>query len=389
MKNFLSGQKKTLRRRRSGARQTPSWWPEWQRNLPPMDKVFLSMTLGLCVFGLLMVYDASVVTAHRQFGDPYFFLKQQFMWLCLGLAGMMVMSRMPLSWWQRNSRKFLYITIALLILVLLGDKTLGARRWLTIAGFSLQPSELAKITYAAYISDVFLNPKTAFKEFLVASAVVMGLVMLQPDLGTTMVLGGVGMTIFWVAGAQLKQFLGLIGVGVMGVLGLIISSPYRLNRLTTFLNADADPLGTSYHVRQILLAVGSGGWFGLGLGQSRQKYAYLPEVAADSIFAVIAEELGFIGAGLLVVILTLFFIRGIRIAARAVNPYAKLFGTGLITSLAIQAFVNLAAMVAIVPLTGIPLPLISYGGSSLVVSLLAIGILLNISRDPQAYQQRK
>ncbi len=200
-------------------------------------------------------------------------------------------------------------------------------------------------------------------------------------MGTAFIIIAVSLAVYFISGAAIKQFLALLPVSIVGVVGLALSAPYRFRRLTTFLNPGSDPLGASYHIRQILIGLGSGGLFGVGLGKSRQKFAYLPEATTDSIFAIIAEELGFIGASILILIFFLLIYRGFKISQKAPDNFGKLLGSGITAWIAIQTLVNLSSMVALVPLTGIPLPFISYGGSSLVVIMTASGILLNIERE--------
>lgn len=348
-----------------------------------VDSILLAITLVIAGFGLIMVYDASVLTGQRLFDDKYHFLKSQAMWMVLGFTALTIAAYLPLEWWKRNARLFLIGTVILLLMVFipgLSDKTLGARRWLNIAGFTFQPSELAKITLVLYLGHILQNGPD-LKNFVKITCGIIALIVLQPDLGTSLVLAGTAFAMYWISGAPVKQFLLLAAAGVLGVLGLSVIQPYRFNRLMTFLRPEEDPLGTSYHVRQILIAIGSGGWLGVGFGQSRQKYAYLPEVATDSIFAIISEELGYLGAALLVMAFCALFLRAFKIANTVTDPYWKVVAVGLTCWLIFQTFINLAAMTILVPLTGIPLPLISYGGSSLIVSLTSIGILLNISRN--------
>ena len=217
----------------------------------------------------------------------------------------------------------------------------------------------------------------------------MGLVMLQPDLGTSMIIICIAFLIYYVSGAPITHLLSLGLVGSIGALGLILSSAYRKARLMTFLNPTSDPLGSSYHIRQALIAIGSGGLWGLGLGQSRQKYQFLPQVTTDSIFAIISEELGFFGASLVILAIYAIVLRGLIIAKRAPDLFSKLLATGISGWIGFQAFVNLAAMLALLPLTGMPLPFISYGGSSLIVIMAGVGLLLNISRyqlSPKKYK---
>lgn len=348
-----------------------------------IDRSLLAFVIGLTCFGVLMVYDASAVTAFRDFGDKFFYAKQQVLWAGLGFLVLFIASKFDYRKLSKLASSLMLITIALLIAVLvpsLGTRALGARRWLSFAGISFQPSELAKLASILYLSS-FLQKKKNILPFIAPLAVLIGLIMLQPDLGTAVVIMGTGLCLYFISGASLLALFFLTILALILGITLILSSSYRKERLLTFLNLTRDPLGASYHVRQVLLALGSGGLFGLGLGQSRQKYEYLPEAMTDSIFAIIGEEIGFIGA--LVLILAFLFIvwRGLKIAREAPDSFGQLLAAGISSWIGIQTLVNLAAMVVIVPLTGVPLPLISYGGSSLVAVLAGIGILLNISKQ--------
>lgn len=265
----------------------------------------------------------------------------------------------------------------------LGIKVLGARRWINLGFTVLQPSELTKLAVVIYLSS-WLSQHQRFWPFAFIVSVVLGLIMLQPDLGTAMIVGMIAFSLYFVSGGSLKKIIvsGLIGSVIAGI--LIVASPYRLNRVKTFLDPSSDPLGTSYHIRQVLIAIGSGGMTGQGIGKSRQKYQYLPEASTDSIFAIIAEETGFIGS--LVVISALYALvnQGYKIAKNSDDVFAKLLVTGIISWVGFQMLLNLSAMVALVPLTGVPLPLISYGGSSLIMILFALGMVANVSRYAKA-----
>ncbi|KKT75769.1 MAG: Stage V sporulation protein E [Parcubacteria group bacterium GW2011_GWF2_44_7] len=346
------------------------------------DLVLLAAVLLTSGFGLLMVYNASIVEAFALFSDKYYFLKQQALWLAIGTVVLLLAAYVPLSLIKKLALLLLLATVVLLILVLipgLGTQSLGARRWLSLGEFQLQPTELAKLSLVIYLA-AWLENRRPLLHFLAILGVFLGLIMLQPDLGTALVLVTAAVLVFYVAGASLISLLVLGVLGGAAGMGLILSSVYRKERLLTFLNPLRDPLGSSYHIRQALIAIGSGGFWGLGLGESRQKYQFLPQVTTDSIFAVIAEEAGFIGAALLIFILLLIIWRGMRIARLAPDRFTCLLAAGITSWLAMQIFINLGAMLALLPLTGFPLPFISYGGSSLVVSLAGVGILLNISR---------
>lgn len=346
------------------------------------DYFLMILVLLLTFFGVIIVGNASVVEAFRDFSDKFHYLKLQAQWAGVGFLVFWLASLIHYRFYQTMAVPLMLLAIVFLILVLipgLGTQALGARRWLGFGAFNFQPSELAKFGLAVYLA-AFLSQKKQFWPFFLTMILLIGLVMLQPDLGTTVVLAATGGIIYFASGSPLWQILILSLLGLSTGTGLIFSSEYRKQRFLTFLNPDLDPLGRSYHIRQILLALGSGGLWGVGLGQSRQKYEYLPEAATDSIFAVIAEEAGLIGSLLVLLAFALLIWRGFRIARQAPDDFSRLLAVGLTAWLGLQALTNLAAMAALIPLTGIPLPFISYGGSSLVLALLSAGILLNISK---------
>jgi cell division protein FtsW len=361
-----------LPRRRPHLRSQFSWGE--------MDLSLLLVTLGLVAFGLIMVYNASVFSAFRDFGDKYYFLKYQGAWALVGLVVMLVISRIDYHFWEKLALPGLIIAIVLLLSVFssFGIKVYGAQRWLDFGFFTLQPAEIAKLAYIIYLSAWF-SKKIAALPFLALTGLILGIVLLQRDLGTATIIGFTGMTVFFIAGAVWWQFLGLGMIGAAAGGLMIMLSDYRRARLLSFLNSSADQLGTSYHINQVLIAIGSGGFFGVGLGQSRQKYGYIPEVTTDSIFAVVGNELGFLGAAGLILAFAFFLFRALKTAQRAPDQFGYLLAVGIASWLGIQIMVNIGAMVALLPLTGVPLPLISYGGTALVMVLSAIGILLNIS----------
>lgn len=347
-----------------------------------IDFSLLILVILISFFGLIMVYSASVVEAWQLFSDKYYFLKQQAIWLIAGFIALFVASLIPLAWIKKFSLLILIINLILLILVLIpgiGNQALGARRWLDLGFFSIQPTEMMKFSLSLYLST-WLTKARPFWNFLLILGLILGLIMLQPDLGTAIVIIFTSVIVYYVSGANWLHFFVLMIIGGLSGTGLILSSSYRRERLLTFLNPTHDPLGSSYHVRQALIAIGSGGLWGLGIGQSRQKYQFLPQVTTDSIFAVIAEELGFIGAALVIVVLFAIIYKAFKIARMAGDDFSRLFATAIASWLAVQTVVNLAAMLALLPLTGVPLPFISYGGSSLIIILIAVGFLLNISR---------
>lgn len=348
----------------------------------PVDRILLVLTVVITLFGLLMVYDASIIEANRLFADKYHFVRQQSLWAIFGFISLLVLSRLPLTWLAKLALPGLIFSLILLVAVLIpgfGQSTLGARRWLNLFGFTLQPTELVKLTLSLYLA-AWMAKKRHLLPFLALIALILGLIMLQPDLGTAIVVIFTAVLTYFISGANLFHLFGLIILGLASGGGLIWLSDYRRARLLTFFDPGRDPLGSSYHIQQALIAIGSGGWWGLGLGQSRQKYEFLPQVSTDSIFAIIAEEVGFIGAAILIAALFYLVFRAITIVRFAPDEFSRLLASAIAGWLGIQTVINLSAMLALLPLTGVPLPFISYGGSSLVVNLAAVGILLNISR---------
>ena len=347
------------------------------------DTLLLAVVLGLTFFGILMVYDASSVIAFKDFGDKFFYARQQTIWVAVGLICLFFASRFNYHRFKPMAAPMMFLTIFFLVLVLfpgIGIKILGARRWLIFGEFTFQPAELAKLTVVIYLSSLFLQ-KPRLLPFIFTLTLLSFLIMKEPDLGTTVILASSGFLTYFASGASLFSVLGISAAGLLSGFILIFSSAYRKTRLLTFLDPSKDPLGTSYHIRQVLIALGSGGLFGVGLGASRQKYSYLPEAMTDSIFAVIAEELGFVGCLLLIGVFLFIIWRGIKVAREAPDRFGQLLGAGIACWIGIQTVVNLSAMVVLIPLTGVPLPFVSYGGSSLVVALTGVGILLNISKQ--------
>jgi cell division protein FtsW len=347
-----------------------------------IDKKLLLLVITLVGIGLIAVADASAPQALNFFDDKLYFAKQQALWAVFGLVAMILVSKIHYSVWEKIATPLFFASLLGLVIVLIpgvGIKSLGARRWVSVFSYSFQPSEFVKLSLAVYFAKL-ASKKMPTLSYFIPLAITVGLIMFEPDLGTTLVIGAIGMAQIFVSGINLAYFAGAsAGAVIVGSL-LIVFSDYRRERLLTFLQQTTDPLGKSYHIRQILLALGSGGLFGVGLGQSRQKYLFLPEAANDSIFAVIAEEIGFIGATALIALFIWFIYRALKIATSAPDTYSKVLSIGLITWIGGQVFLNIGSMVALVPLTGIPLPFLSYGGSSLVMTMVAAGIILNISR---------
>jgi cell division protein FtsW len=356
-----------------------------------IDKNLLLLIVLFVFVGLVAVADASAPQALNNYGDKFFLFKQQVVSAGVGFVVLFITSKLHYSLWEKLATPLFFLALLLLLVVLLpqvGFKALGARRWIDLGFTSFQPSEAVKLGMAVYLAKVASKNKTALAYFLPVGVVAL-LIMLQPDLGTTLVVAIIGLSQIFVSGLSLLYFGGAVGLGAVVTYILILVSPYRKARLLSFLQAERDPLGSSYHIRQILLGLGSGGVFGVGLGASRQKYLFLPESSTDSIFAVIAEELGLIG-GLAIIFLFAFFVwKGLIIAKNAPDNFSRVLAVGITAWIGGQAFLNIAANVALVPLTGIPLPFISYGGTSLVTVMAACGILLSISRyAPQTTKRR-
>jgi cell division protein FtsW len=353
-----------------------------------IDGWLLACIAGLCAFGLVMVYSASEPLGYEVYGNANYFFERQLFWLALGGAGMVVAARTDYHRWHERSRRFAVITVVMLVLVLVphvGTELYGARRWFAAGSLSFQPSAVATLIaivfFARWLVDRGPGVRSwkVVRDYSVVLIALLVLVILEKDLGTTMVIAGIGLVILALAGA-LKRHLALI-VGAMATLGYLAIrvEAYRASRLNNFSNPFADPLGTGFQSVQSLFALGSGGITGVGLGNSIQKYEWLPEAHTDFIFAIIGEELGLIGT--LAVLLTFIVLawRGVAASVRAPDTYGALIAGGITAWISIQAFINIAAVTNVIPTTGIPLPFISYGGSSLVVTLVAVGILCNVS----------
>jgi cell division protein FtsW len=360
------------------------------------DYLLLSYFLLLLLFGLIMLTSASSVSAFDKFGDTYFFIKRQLLFGVLpGTVSFFIFSKLPYDILKKFGMWIFYISMALLVAVLIpgvgATLNTGARSWLIIAGFSLQPAELGKIGMVFFLAHHLSvqgkkieDLKEGFLSSLALGLAPVGLVVLQPDIGTASILFAICFGMLFIARAKMSHLGGLALVAVIAFLILIAIAPYRAARFTTFLHPELDPQGIGYHINQAFLAIGSGGWFGLGLGHSQQKFQYLPEVHADSIFAVIAEESGFFITTGFIVLLVLVALRGLRVAKYSPDDYGRILAAGIIIWLTIQSFFNIAAMVGLMPITGVPLPFVSHGGSALVIALTAVGVLINISRRARA-----
>lgn len=352
-----------------------------------IDWVLALLTFALALFGLVMVLSASAYLAGTT-GDVYQFVSRQAISLLIGLIAMAVVARIDYRLWRTLAPAIFIIVILFLLGVFVSPECRGVHRCLDLGPVTFQPTEIVKIAFLVYLGAWLAGRGReigAWRRGVIPLAVLLafvgGLIMLQPDMGTAIILMVAAVLLYFVAGARLTH-LALGGVLAIGLVGLLIFvAPYRLERLQTFLDPASDPLGAGYQTTQIGIAIGSGGLWGLGFGNGKLKYlGYVPEVHTDSIFAVVVEELGFVRSLLVLFVFVWLILRGLSIARAAPDRFGQLLGIAMISLIGIQVLVNLAAMLKLVPLTGVPLPLISYGGSSLVATCIAIGLLLSISR---------
>jgi len=342
------------------------------------------MALLLALGGLLSVFEASSVRSLQEVGHGFYYFRLQFIWVALGVVVMIVTSLIPYKRWQDVAFFAMMGSIILLLGVLIpgiGVKVGGARRWIDLGFFNLQPTEIAKFSVIIYLASWFEHKeRKRFVPFLSLLGVLMFLILLQPDMGTAIIIFSVSIIMFFLAGSETRYLLMLIPASVVGFILLAQSSPYRLRRLLAFLDPSADPQGIGYHINQIMISLHNGGLFGQGFGASKQKYLYLPEAHTDSIFAIFSEEFGFVGSMLLVFAFFALLYKMYRICYRAPDRFGQLLAAGIMGYFALQIIINLGGMTALLPLTGVPLPFISYGGSSMLVSFGLAGILTNIER---------
>lgn len=358
------------------------------------DFVLFLTVLSLVSLGVIMVFSASEYSTLIYYNDSFYFFKRQLLWALLGLTAMYIMSNYDYRRLKQYVIPFMVVSFIMLALVLIpgiGREVNGSRRWIGIGPLPFAPAELVKLSVILFTAYGLSRQKERVKQFSKGVLPYMGvlglaaiLIMLQPDLGTTISLGGIVFVMIFAAGARMSHLggIGLAGLAAVGL--LIIMEPYRLKRFLAFLDPWADPQGDGFHIIQGLYAIGSGGLFGLGLGQSKQKFLYLPENHTDFIFAITAEELGFIGAALIIILFTLFVWRGLKIAVTSQDPFACLLATGITAWVGVQAIINMGVVTGSLPVTGIPLPFISSGGTSLLFTMTGVGILLNISKFSRA-----
>ena len=354
------------------------------------DAVLLAVTALLTATGIVMVFSASSAVAYTQYHDPTYYLKRELLWAVVGAGALVLGMRLDYTKLRALAPWLLGLAIALLAVVLipsLGSIEGGARRWLSLGVFTFEPSEFAKLALVLFLARLFSARSEGAASFARVGfpaifwvGVCFALVMRQPDLGTASLYVLTAFVLLFAAGARLTHLAIEAAVAIPALLGFIYASPYRRDRFLAFLHPWKDPQGTGYHIIQSLYALGSGGIFGLGLGQSRQKFGYLPAQYTDFIFSIIGEELGFVGAAAVLVLFLVFAYRGIRIAMRAEDRFGFYLAIGLTASITLQALINIGVVTSSWPVTGVPLPFISYGGTSLVVTLFGVGLLASISR---------
>lgn len=376
-------------------------WAGGKERLPlaKADGSVLTITLLLALIGLVMVFSASGVVAGNRFHDPVYYLKRQLAWLAFGLLLLHLASRTDYTVWQRMALPILAATIVLLALVLIpgvGTVVKGARRWLRLGPVSIQPAEMVKLVAVLYLASYLTRKEGRVASFasgflppLLVVGLLAGLVVLEPDLGTVVVVGLVTLGLLFLGGARLSH-LGYIALAALPAVALLIwRSPYRMQRLMTFLDPWKDPTGAGFQVNQSFLAFGSGGLLGVGLGEGKQKLFFLPEAHTDFVLALVGEEVGLLGTSFIVLLYAALVVKGFQIANRAREPFGRHLALGITLLIGLQALINAGVVTGMLPTKGLTLPLVSYGGSSLIVSLLAIGILLSISRDRQGGRQMK
>lgn len=353
------------------------------------DLVILLMAVALTCFGVVMVYSASSVMATKKFHDGFYFLKRQGIYAVLGFGVMVLAMRIDYRQWREYAVPILLGCLVLLLLVFIpgiGGTAKGASRWIKFPGFNFQPSELAKIAlimYMAYSLDKKQEKvkffSTGFAPYMVLLAVLLAILLKQHDLGAALTMGGVAILMLFAAGTRPRYILGMVVLALPFLYFLVMNVDYRRRRILAYLNPWEDPTNTGFQIIQSWLAFGNGGVIGQGLGEGKQKMFYLPEAHTDFILSVVGEELGLIGVVVIAAMFLMLVLRGVRVALMSQDPFGRFLAFGIVTLLGIQAFVNMGVVTGLLPTKGLALPFISYGGSSLIVTLFAVGILLNVS----------
>lgn len=355
------------------------------------DKNLIIAVGIIIIFGLIMLSSASSVVAYTKFGNSYYYFTHQLFGLFLGLVAAWFFSRLDYHLWRKYAFAFLIFSIVLLLLVFIPglSATYGkAQSWINIFGFSLQPSEFVKLFFLLYLAAWLESRGKKLSDlhqgtgpFVVVLGVIAFLMLLQPDIGTLAIIALVSLIVYFVGGGKIFHILVMIIIGVLAFAVMVQYKPYRLDRFRCFIDPGFSSNDICYQVNQSLIAVGSGGWFGRGLGESRQKFMYIPEIQGDSIFPIIAEETGLIFSGILVILYIYIFYRGYLIAKYAPDVFGRILAIGIVSWIVIQAVLNIGGMINLLPMTGVPLPFVSYGGSAIMSALAAIGILINISKQ--------
>jgi cell division protein FtsW len=363
-------------------------------NRAQSDKTLIFVTLALLVIGVVMIYSASAVLAGRQYGDSFFFIKRQLLWAMIGLVAMVVMSRVPYPIWQGAALPLVFGAVVLLVLVLIpgfGVEVNGSRRWLHLGPFTLQPSELARLAAVIYLSRYLVKKRDRlddfFRDFLPPMIVIgamLALIMGESDLGTAAVMGMVTGLMLFIGGARWRHLWGMGLLAAPVLYAMIMKIGYRRQRMMAFLDPWRDPTDTGFQMIQSFLALGGGGPVGMGLGEGRQKLFFLPYPHTDFIFAVIGEELGLLGTVTVLILFGILAWRGVAISLRVPDPFGRHLAFGLTMMIIVQALINMAVVTGLLPTKGLTLPFLSYGGSSLLANMIAIGILWNISRAATA-----
>lgn len=356
-----------------------------------IDKALFISIIMLSLFGLIMIYSASSIWSEYKFNDSFHYLKYQAVFLMIGIIVMIMFSKIDTKLYYEKSNKILLVCLILLILVLIpgiGSVRNGSRSWFGIGPFGIQPSEAAKLGLIIFTSKYLTNSNKFLKSYkqgvfpiLGITLLIFGLIMLQPDLGTGLILVTSIISLLFIAGVNMKFFLYMGFLGLIGVVVLIIIAPYRMDRITSFIDPWSDALGTGFQIIQSLYAIGPGGLLGVGFSNSIQKHFYLPEPQTDFIFSIIAEEFGVLGAFIVVGLFSIILIRGIKIALSTKDQFSKYLAFGMVFQIIFQTIMNLMVVIGLIPVTGVTLPFLSYGGSSLLISMVSMGILLNISRS--------
>lgn len=357
-----------------------------------MDNMLIATVLALSGIGIIMIFSASSAVAFEKFGSAHAFLTKHSLRIAIGIVGMLVIARIDYKKYQDYVVLLLLLSLILLILVpFVGLKIKGASRWFSIFGFSFMPSELAKFVLVIYFAD-FLSRKGVLvrdikKGFGIALGVVgvfAFLIFLQPDFSTAAVIGLIIFTMLYMGGAKITHFLALAAVVIPAGIAAVFTSAYRKQRVMNFIASDFENM--SYQMKQAYIGLGSGGISGVGIGESKQKLMFLPEQYTDFIFAILGEELGLIGEFLVILLFLIFLARGLRTAKRSPDSFGQFLAAGITVAVVIYAFLNISVVTGLVPTTGLPLPFISYGGTSVVLTLWSVGILLNVSRQGNALE---